>query len=76
MSLVVFDNGCFKYNIVEELGVSKKGQTVGYSVLPTKNFKASSQSAWCTKHLQGINWSIVYEKYTELEKRFKKLKAP
>ena len=26
---------------------------------------------WCTKHLNGINWSRSYEKYTELEKVLK-----
>ena len=40
-----------------------------------KNFKAESQSAWCTKHLHGINWNSGREKY-ELEKIRKKLKAP
>ena len=41
-----------------------------------KNFKATSQSAWCTKHLHGTNRNSGHEKYTELEKIIKKLKAP
>ena len=42
----------------------------------SKIFKATSQSAWCTKHLHGINWNSGHGKYTELEKILKKLKAP
>ena len=49
---------------------------MGYSFLPPKKFKATSQSAWCTKHLHGINWNSGHKKYTELEKILKKLKAP
>ena len=49
---------------------------MGYSFLLPKKFKATSQSAWCTKHLHGINWNSGREKYTELEKILKKLKAP
>ena len=49
---------------------------MGYSFLPPKNFKATFQSAWCTKHLHRINCNSGYEKYTELEKILKKLKAP
>ena len=76
MSLVVLDIECIEYKIVKELGVYKNGQTVGYSFLPPKKFKATSQSAWCTKHLHGNNWSCASEKYTELQKILKKLKAP
>ena len=76
MSLVVLDIECIEYKIVKELGVYKNGQTVGYSFLPPKKFKATSQSAWCTKHLHGNNWSCGSEKYTELQKILKKLKAP
>ena len=61
---------------MKELGIDKNGQTVGYSFLPPKKFEATSQSAWCTKHLHGINWNIGREKYSELEKILKKLKAP
>ena len=43
-------------------------QTVGYSFLPPKKLKPTSQSFWCTKHLHGINWSSGYKKYSELEK--------
>ena len=49
---------------------------MGYSFLPTKKFKATSQSAWCTKHLYGFNWNSGHEKNTDLEKILKKLKAP
>ena len=41
--------------IVKELGVYKNGQTVGFSFLPLKKFKAASQPAWCTKHVHGVN---------------------
>ena len=76
MSLVVLDIECIESKIVKELGVYKNGQTMGYSFLPPKKFKATSQSAWCTKHLHGINWNSGHEKYTALEKILKKLKAP
>ena len=49
---------------------------MGYSPLLPKTFKATSQSAWFTMHLHGINWSGGYENYTELGKILKKLKAP
>ena len=62
MSLVVLDIECIENKIVEELHYYK--------------FKASSQSAWCTKHLHRINWNSGHEKYTELQKILKKLKAP
>ena len=55
MSLVVLDIECIENNIVKELGVYKDGQTVGFSFLPPKKFKPTSQSFWCTQHLQGIN---------------------
>ena len=45
MSLVVFDIECIENKIVKELGVYQNGQTVGYSFLPPKKFKARSQSA-------------------------------
>ena len=76
MSLVVLDIECIENKIVKELGVYQNGQTVGYSFLPPKKFKATSQSAWCTKHLHGINWNSGHEKNTEPEKILKKLKAP
>ena len=76
MILVVLDIECIENKIVKELGVYQNGQTVGYSFLPPKNFKATSQSAWCTKHLHRTNWNSGHEKYTELEKILKKLKAP
>ena len=76
MSLVVLDIECFENKIVKELGVYKNVQIVGYSFLPPKKFKATTQSAWCTKHLHGTNWNCRHEKYTELEKILKKLKAP
>ena len=75
MSLVVWDIECIENNIVKELGVYKDGQTVGYSFLPPKKFKPTSQSFWCTQHLHGINWSSGYKKYTELEKILKNLEA-
>ena len=65
-----------KTKIVKELGVYKNGQIVGYSFLPRKKFKATSESARCLKHLQGINWRSVYEKHTEIKEILKKLKAP
>ena len=77
MSLVVLDFECFENKMMNELGVYKNGQTVGYSFLPPRKFKATSQSAWCTKHLHGISWSSGHKKYTEFKKNFeKKLKAP
>ena len=76
MSLVVLDIECVENKTVKALGVYQNGQTVGYSFLPPKKFKATSQSAWCTKHLHEINWNSGHEKYTELEKILKKLKAP
>ena len=75
MNLVVLDIECIENKIVKELEVYQNGQTVGYSFLPPKKFKATSQSAWCTKHLHGINWNSDHEKYTELEKILKKLFA-
>ena len=76
MSLVVLDIGCIENKIVKELGVYKIGQTVGYFFLPSEKFKATSQSAWCRKHLHGFNLKSGHEKYTELEKIWKQLKAP
>ena len=75
MSLVVLDIECIENKIVKELGNYKDGQTVGYSFLPPKKFKPTSQSFWCLQHLHGINWSSGYEKYTELEKILKNLEA-
>ena len=69
MSLVVLDIECIEKKIVKELGVYKNGQTVGYSFLPPEKFKATSQSALCTKHLHGIHWNSRHEKYTDLEKK-------
>ena len=60
---------------MKELGVYKDGHTVGYSFLPPKKFKPTSQSFWCTKHLHRINRSSGYEKYTELEKILKNLET-
>ena len=60
MCLVVLDIECIENKIVEELGVYKNGQIMEYSFLPPKNFKATSQSAWCTKHHHGISWSRGY----------------
>ena len=74
MNLVVLDIECIENNIVKEL-VYKDGQTVGYSFLPPKTLKPTSQSSWCTKYLHGINWSSGYEKYTEFEKILKNLEA-
>ena len=68
MSLVVLDIYCIKNNTVKELGVYKDGHTVGYSILPPKKFKPTSQSFWCTNHLHGINWSSGYKQYTNLKK--------
>ena len=62
MSLNVLDIECIEKKIVKELGVYKNGQTVAYSFLPPKKFKPTSQSAWCTKHLNGINWNSGHEK--------------
>ena len=76
MSLVVLDIEYFENKIVKKLGIYKNGQTVGYSFLPPKKFKATPQTAWRTKHLHGIKWRSSYEKYTEFEKTSKKLKAP
>ena len=76
MSLVVLDIECIENKIMKELGVYKNGPTVGYSFLPSKKFKTTSQSAWCTKHIHGTNWNSGHEKYTELEKILKKMKAP
>ena len=75
MSLVVLDIECIENNIVKELGVYKDGQTVGYSFLPPKKFKPTSQPFWCTQHLHGINWSSGYKKHTEFGKIMKCLEA-
>ena len=75
MSLVVLDIECIESNIVKELVVYKNGPTVGYSFLPPKKFKPTSQSFNCTQHLYGINWSRGYKKFTELEKIMKNLEA-
>ena len=75
MSLVVLDIECIENKIKKELGVYENEQTVGYSFLPSKKFKATSQSAWYLKHLHGINWRSGHERFTEFEKMFKRLKA-
>ena len=62
MSLVVLDIECIENRIAKELGVYKHGQTVGYSFLSPKKVKATSQSAWCKKHLHEIIWSSGYKK--------------
>ena len=49
---------------------------MGYSFFPPKKSKATSQSAWCTRHLHGITRILGHENYTELKKILKKLKAP
>ena len=54
---------------MKELVVLKNGQTVGFSFLPPKKIETTSQSAWCTNHLHGINWSSGHDKQTELEKK-------
>ena len=64
MSLVILDIGCIENKTVNDLGVYQNGQTVGYSFLPPKKFKATSQSAWFTTHFHGINWNSGHEKYT------------
>ena len=74
-SPVFLDIDCTKNIIMKELGVSKDGQTVGYSFLPPKKIKPTSQSSWFTKDLQGISWIFGYEKYTEIEKILKSLEA-
>ena len=53
---------------MKEYDVYKKGQTVGKSFVPPKNFKPTSQSSWCTKNLHGICWSCDHKKFTKLEK--------
>ena len=68
MSLFVLDFEVFENKIVKELGEFKKGQTVWYSFLPTKIFKAWSQSDCYTEHLHGINRSSGYDNNTELQK--------
>ena len=75
MSLVVLDIECIEIKIVKELGVYKDGQTVGYSFVPPKKCKPTSQSFWCTQHLHGINWSSGYKKYSEIEEILKNLEA-
>ena len=75
MSLVILDIECIENNTVKELGIYKYRHTVGYSFLPPKKIKPTSQSFWCTKHLHGINWSSGYEKQTELEKILKNQEA-
>ena len=68
MSLVVLDIECNKNITVKELGVYQDGQTVGYSFLPPKKIKPTSQSSWSTKHFLGINWSSVLENLLNLKK--------
>ena len=75
MSLFVLVIECIENNIVKELGVYNDGQTVGYSFLPPKKFKPTSQTSCSTKHLHGINWSSGYKKCTELEKILKNLEV-
>ena len=75
MNLVVLDIECIENKIVKELGVYKNGQTVGYSSLSPKKFKANYQSACCTKHLHEINWNSGHEKHTDLEKILKKFES-
>ena len=70
MGLVVLDIECFENKTVKELGVYKNRQTMGYSFLSPKKLIATTESAWCTKHLRGINWNSGHEKYTGLEKIF------
>ena len=55
---------------MKEYGVYKNGKF--WNILLPKKLKATSQSSWCTKNPHGKNWSSDYEKYTELEKIFKK----
>ena len=69
------DIECIENKIVKKLGVYKDGQTVGYSFLPPKKLKPTSQSSWLTKNLHGISWSSGYKKYTEFEKTLKNLEA-
>ena len=52
MSSLVLDIESIESNIVKKLGVYKDGQTEGYSFLPPKKFKSTSQSFfWCTQLL-------------------------
>ena len=48
MSLVVLHVQYFENKIVEDIGVSKDGQPVGYSFLLSKKIKLTTQSFWCT----------------------------
>ena len=68
MSLVVLDIECIENKTVKNLRVYKDGHAVGYSFLPPKKFKPTSQSFWCTKHLHGINWSSGYKILSEFLK--------
>ena len=68
MSLFVLDIEGIEKRIVKELGEFKKGQTVWYFFLPSKKFKAWSQSDCYTEHLHGTNRSSGYENNTELQK--------
>ena len=70
MSLVVLDIECIESNIVKELGVYKDGQTEGYSFLPPKKFKSTSQSFWCTQHLHGINIEKILKNLEATETEF------
>ena len=77
MSLVVLDIECIDNKLVKELGNIKMDKLwdIPIFLLP-KKFRATSQSAWCTKHLHGTDWISGHEKFTELQKILKKVKAP
>ena len=76
MCLAVFDIECFENKVMTELGVYKNGQILGYSFIPSKEFKTKSQFAWCTKSLHGINMNSGYENQIELKNKLRKLKTP
>ena len=39
---------------------------LGYSFLPPKSFKSTSQFAWCTKHLNGSFGAVVMKNILSL----------
>ena len=57
MTLVVFDIECLEGTFVKELGIFKDGTVLGYTLLPSNDYKPTFQAKWNTKNLHGINWN-------------------
>ena len=66
MPLVVLDIERLEGKIIKELGIFKDGIVLGYSFLPTKDYKPTFQAKWNTKNMHGINWNHGKLDYSEL----------